>query len=94
MALVSAAYKRWLENEQRTDDITAIIIVFQDLAPEPEASRCRLAPVLLRLQKICPMSSTVLSAGPMQSIPQHLHPQAAILTSVTTAHPPMQRGCC
>ena len=31
VALVSAAYSRWLENEQRTDDITAIVIVFSDL---------------------------------------------------------------
>lgn len=39
VALVSASYKRWLEHEQRTDDITAIIIVFQNLGGDSQADQ-------------------------------------------------------
>ena len=43
VALVSAAYSKWLDNEQRTDDISCVIIRFdgleQPLDP-PNASQC------------------------------------------------------
>ena len=43
VALVSASYKRWLEHEQRTDDITAIIIVFQNLGSGAQPDQCAAA---------------------------------------------------
>ena len=38
VALVSAAYSKWLDNEQRTDDISCVIIFFQGLEEPLESS--------------------------------------------------------
>lgn len=38
VALVSAAYSKWLDNEQRTDDISCVVIRFQGLEAEADGA--------------------------------------------------------